>query len=657
MTGSERGRSRSPGRGPILRSNSDLQPNKRTRPSGIPVRTLTPNPTIQKLKPCPELTSPRKVIQTSHQISLKVQMERGNLSPPQKKPRAPALKRTTEKTGPAALKKKVTKVVKIDVDGRTGGRSGDKSPSRHLACLSPTPKKPVPPTKIESHQEPPVKGSTKKVTTCPALAPYLQQTQRVSRSIFLLEHSPLVPRPTFTSMLRESLRKSPRFLQLHSLYRSLDRLGELEKSTCPFLRMERELDFEAWWEGRRRRKEESEIQMLSSILREAQAKKEFFFQPTSATRVRWSWESDPGLRTKQWTIEEIKSSFAHRAAGPPTYPSDLYKTGWRGISVRELGLNLEVASLSKSKFQFYDPTARHGWLRRAFSMTSTLSPKERENISKQLGDLIQKSGEKDEKRRGETIGGVVRGRMGHTLSSDPYRPASASRLTWDGALSESEKKAISRSLSQEIQDKGRSGILQRKFLKKESSLPPPKGMGMERCRSVSPGGMGGEDRSRSHLNILTKLAAIVLRNDPGFQRALRRELREEVYSSSPKAGREVERLKGHFETSPHFSSQPNLSRLHPSSPDAYANWRRSRKPIYDPSSTPNICQPTLTPHCSPSLQQSPPLFGNWKIDPSLHRPVSRYVPPPPPYTQTHYGTYPRGRRGDSFSRYFYYGIV
>jgi hypothetical protein len=123
------------------------------------------------------------------------------------------------------------------------------------------------------------------------------------------------------------------------------------------------------------------------------------------------------------------------------------------------------------------------------------------------------------------------------------------------------------------------------------------------------------------------------------------------------------------------------------SPDLYFN-SRSRKPIYQPSSTPNVCQPTLTAHCyldsptnksidyssdfsggfwdqdqysestmPPSLSPTPTAGSNsnyntipprsttdsrsknWNYDPSIHQPKYRYVPvqvqgsvglPPPP---------------------------
>lgn len=73
------------------------------------------------------------------------------------------------------------------------------------------------------------------------------------------------------------------------------------------------------------------------------------------------------------------------------------------------------------------------------------------------------------------------------------------------------------------------------------------------------------------------------------------------------------------------------------------NISRCRKPIYQPSSSPNVCQPTLTAHCYLNHGESldrldndneynslPPVVTRYtNYDPSIHQPRYRYVPPPP----------------------------
>ncbi|CAG7786782.1 unnamed protein product [Allacma fusca] len=266
--------------------------------------------------------------------------------------------------------------------------------------------------------------------------------------------------------LQHSRKKSPRFVQLHRLYSSLERLGQLERSTSmydiPILSLERQLDFDAWWKVRNRTRVDEEIASISSQLSTAQRNREFFFRPRRVEEFKW--KGDSALRCKQWSINELRSFLmGEEEKRHSKSASDLHKTAWRGTSVKEVALTMEVNALSKSGLTFAESNRIFGgpWLRRAFSMSSTLSEDQRENIKKRLGTLISperlKSKKEREGRPSERR--VVTSRMGLTASSDPpsssalYRTESGRIFGADGCLTEAAKKQLSRSLSQEFREK------------------------------------------------------------------------------------------------------------------------------------------------------------------------------------------------------------
>ena len=106
---------------------------------------------------------------------------------------------------------------------------------------------------------------------------------------------------------------------------------------------------------------------------EAQRDREFFFRPKTPP----VWRPDAHLRFKKWSVEELKAVLLGEEKKSEAWRRDLYKTRWRGVTVKEVALNLEVENLIKN--QNLAPEEKTPLLRRAFSMSSTLSQvKERE---------------------------------------------------------------------------------------------------------------------------------------------------------------------------------------------------------------------------------------------------------------------------------------
>jgi hypothetical protein len=155
-------------------------------------------------------------------------------------------------------------------------------------------------------------------------------------------------------------------------------------------------------------------------LLEAQQDREFFFRPK--TPLVWCPVQDSHLRFKKWSVDQLKGLLGEKK-GFSEFKLDLYKTQWRGSTVKELALNLEVNELYKKGA--CGVGVRTPYLRRAFSMSSTLSEEQREGIKERIGHLITtaaskrgQSGQRESRPGGRA---AITSRMGFTLSSDPKR--------------------------------------------------------------------------------------------------------------------------------------------------------------------------------------------------------------------------------------------
>lgn len=155
--------------------------------------------------------------------------------------------------------------------------------------------------------------------------------------------------------LLHSTRKSEKFKELHKFYSSLERMGELEKTTSntdlrPRLRNEEVIDFDRWKQLRNKEKAEKELNVLYEKLKDDQREKGFLFQPKETVR----WSGDSGLRHKEKSVEDLRLQYqrmAERASSEKKRDidtsKDVYKPLWRGSSVANLASSLTSVTGSK----------------------------------------------------------------------------------------------------------------------------------------------------------------------------------------------------------------------------------------------------------------------------------------------------------------------
>ncbi|KAK0085477.1 hypothetical protein PV325_005065 [Microctonus aethiopoides] len=143
-----------------------------------------------------------------------------------------------------------------------------------------------------------------------------------------------------------SKRKSARYRDLHDFYASLERMGELEKTTSTNdlkrrLKNEDIIDYDRWKKLRCKERAEVELNNLYGKLQAAQREKDFLFSTKDLARYRW--KGDCGLRCKERSVENIRESFQRlEQMGSEleltrrqdiACKRDVYKPLWRGNTV------------------------------------------------------------------------------------------------------------------------------------------------------------------------------------------------------------------------------------------------------------------------------------------------------------------------------------
>lgn len=151
-----------------------------------------------------------------------------------------------------------------------------------------------------------------------------------------------------------SPQRCTRFKELNQFYSTLERMGELQRTTSsnelrPRRRKEDEIiDFDRWREVHTRERAEKELDVLYTKLKLDQKEKGFLFQSKNVDSYRWKKDLDRGLRIKDRSVENIKDGFerlkeAPRASAIPDeviFRKELYKPLWRGNSVVDLATSM-----------------------------------------------------------------------------------------------------------------------------------------------------------------------------------------------------------------------------------------------------------------------------------------------------------------------------
>jgi hypothetical protein len=395
--------------------------------------------------------------------------------------------------------------------------------------------------------------------------------------------------------LRSSSRpaqSSPRFKQLHNLYSSLERLNNLSLTahvTYPktVLPPSRSLDFPTWWTVRNRTRIDQEIDQITSKLLQAQTNRLFFFKPTFEKK----WTPDSHLRFKKFNVQELKEILIKQK--PIQMVKDTYRTNYRGLSVKESALNIEIhREVNQNK--------------KNITRSNTFS--------------------------GSMIGGrpITTTPHGFTLSSDPYNKGSSINLQRSKSfyiVDDERKKLYSSLICDELRSLYRSQPLytlytnnvgvRKHFFERDHS---DQGISAKRDGHLT------IDKSprdlRGHLTI---------DKSP-------RDLRGHLTSDNKSPRDHKPRSRS---ASPPQQQKPSVSIHHPL-------ITRSRRPLYQPSSTPNILSPVLIrPNADDrSMTSSSTTFRLLdsrvfvNFDPSLHQPKFRYVPTPSYQSLHHHQGYP-----------------
>lgn len=169
--------------------------------------------------------------------------------------------------------------------------------------------------------------------------------------------SPTTGRDDYQRYLLETLRrrrKSERYRDLHDFYASLERMGELERTTTssgdlrPRLKDEEIIDYDRWKEIRSRERAEEELKALYGKLKDVQRDKDFLFSTRDPDKYKW--RGDCGLRCKERSVENIRETFRRLENEESdlestrrrdiTSKKDVYKPLWRGNSVANVASSI-----------------------------------------------------------------------------------------------------------------------------------------------------------------------------------------------------------------------------------------------------------------------------------------------------------------------------
>ena len=323
-------------------------------------------------------------------------------------------------------------------------------------------------------------------------------------------HTPPPPRPPASLMQSrdcyssgsspEPVVKAQRFAQLRSLYRSLERLNELERATVSTTELNRlstsdgVIDFDLWRRLRQHEKALEEMRHLATWIRAAQREGECYFTTTESGRrfalVDDAYRVDPGLRIKDQSVRHL---------------TDKFKTIQQQYSTQSLPRNFATTP---------SPPPMTGRVSRSSQRRSSLSGQQVAHLKSQLARVYSPPTVRAATTTSDRSTGPARTKLYVRSASESSRDATLARLEErrsrilqtqkalsiasggnsrpvqrsQSAVSESERRNLSARLSAEIrqrhlaQQQGQSSTrtaiqyvqqLSRKFQQQPSPPPPP----------------------------------------------------------------------------------------------------------------------------------------------------------------------------------------
>lgn len=183
---------------------------------------------------------------------------------------------------------------------------------------------------------------------------------------------------SYVMELVHSARKSERFRELHRFYSSLERLGQLERTTStgdlrPRQKGEEVIDYDRWKQLRTKEKAEEEMKVLYKKLKEDQKEKDLLFESKNVESLRWRGEQDRGLRCREKSVEDLKHHFDKLSVEETDLEAtrrkeldakkDVYKPLWRGSSVINLANCLAAVTGSRRGRPVVEDTMIHSMSR------------------------------------------------------------------------------------------------------------------------------------------------------------------------------------------------------------------------------------------------------------------------------------------------------
>ncbi|XP_073813323.1 cbl-associated protein isoform X14 [Musca autumnalis] len=193
------------------------------------------------------------------------------------------------------------------------------------------------------------------------------------------------------------LHNSERFVELNRFYSTLERVGQLERATSntdfkPIRKESELLDYDEWRRVRLHERAERELNYLVGKLKNDQHEKNLLFMPKDVEEVKWRKETDPGLNSREKSVEDLRENFEninflHDYLEQSRKPCCNMRY-WRRNTVADLAHTLEEKLQSVEQ----PPTSREMHFNE--QLVGTLPNEQLNKISRQLNEIYSSGAEK-----------------------------------------------------------------------------------------------------------------------------------------------------------------------------------------------------------------------------------------------------------------------
>lgn len=298
---------------------------------------------------------------------------------------------------------------------------------------------------------------------------------------------------SYIKELQQSTKKSAKFKELNNFFSTLERMGDLERTTSsaelrPRRKNEDEIiDYERWKEVRTRERAEKELHDLYKVLKDHQKEKGLLFLPKDVETYKWKKQLDRGLRLKEKSVENIKEDFERLKLEEScadlakrrdiSYTKDTYKPLWRGNSVMNLAHSMvERRSQSEGRYKTIPNRAESQNIHGIGShIWSSLSMEQVNILKHQLNEIYSQGNNNNNHKKSsdeQTDNSInvpeekmptIRSKLTVRRNSDsaernippppPQMMTTSLIETTNRQLSETDKRKLSQSLSREVLDR------------------------------------------------------------------------------------------------------------------------------------------------------------------------------------------------------------